>query len=259
MDPALSVLENVKGLLTSNDDGKTGRDTESFLRRSDHDVDSPVVKAVCQPSKQEPKQINIQLLGCPSFYNLPCSSEGKGAAGGDEPNLLARNRADAIKNNDRLRADLLYAFCDHLRVREDASRGVDVGESEDLVLLLAEGFLDLLASWGAADGGGEGGDGASVGGEAVGEGVAKVATTHKAAQKGEREGEERVSFGRRKGKGGGGTNELRTRQLSPSSTRFAPTASHPRVPLPAMRKGWASFVMSTSRVIRMQSPKTYIP
>lgn len=60
-------------------------------------------------------------------------------------------------------------------------------------------------------------------------------------------------------KSGKDTDEFRTRQLSPSSTKLAPTASHPSVPLPAMRKGWPSLVMSTSRVILMQSPNTWDP
>lgn len=51
---------------------------------------------------------------------------------------------------------------------------------------------------------------------------------------------------------------LRTRAFSPRSTRLAETRSQPRVPLPAMMKGWAAGLVDwkSLRVREMVSPKT---
>lgn len=49
-----------------------------------------------------------------------------------EPDLLGRDGADAVENDDGLRRQLLDKLPDHFGVREDSGRGVDVSEGEDL-------------------------------------------------------------------------------------------------------------------------------
>jgi hypothetical protein len=104
--------------------------------------------------------------------------------------LLTRDGADGVENNERVGRDAADDFGNGLRVGEDTGgcfvsssvlcggnggrggrTGVDVGDSDELVLVLLQRLLDRFEGRTSTDGRAELGDGSAIGLEAVGEAI----------------------------------------------------------------------------------------
>jgi len=105
-------LERLDGATGSHDNAQTSWASNGLLRGSNDTVDSPLV----------------------------------------ELDLLAANTADTIDNDQRFGADLVDKLAKSLDLTENTSRCVDVGDGQELVLLLLEGLLDLVQLRAVANG-----------------------------------------------------------------------------------------------------------
>lgn len=92
-----------------------------------------------------------------------------------EADFLAADAAHAVHGDQGIGADAADELGDALDVVEDTGRGVSVGEGDQLVGLLLEGFLDLRVGGAITDGRLQLGDVCAVGLQAGGVGVAEVA------------------------------------------------------------------------------------
>lgn len=131
----LAVLDGLDGTAAEEGNGQTGGDANGLLAGGDDTVQLPVVKS----------------------------------------NLLAGDGAHAVNNDEGLRRDTVHELRQVAQLAQDAGRGVDVRDGQQLVVLGLEGGLDLGELGAAADGGLELGDVGAVDAEGVSEAVAKVA------------------------------------------------------------------------------------
>lgn len=128
-------LEALDGTAGCHDDTQTSRATNGLLTGGDNAVDAPVV----------------------------------------ELDLFATDTAHTVDNDEGVRADSVDKLADVLDLAENACGGVDVGNGNSLVLLLAQSLFDLIQLWALAYGCFELCGLDSVCLEAVGKAVGKVA------------------------------------------------------------------------------------
>lgn len=130
----LAGLESVNGAAREHGDGETSWNSDALLGGGDNSVKLPVI----------------------------------------EENLLRANGADTINYQKSLWRDALDQLAESLELREDTGGCVDVGDGNDLVLLLLERLLNLWELWAGANWCLELGDVCAVDAEAVCEGVAEI-------------------------------------------------------------------------------------
>lgn len=130
----LAGLESLNGAAREHGDGETSWNSDTLLGGGDNSIKLPVI----------------------------------------EENLLRADGADTINNEECLWRDALDQLTESLELREDTSGCVDVGDGNDLVLLLLERLLNLWQLWAGANWCLELGDICAVDAEAVCKGVTKV-------------------------------------------------------------------------------------
>lgn len=69
-----------------------------------------------------------------------------------ELDLLATDTAHTVHDDQSIRADPVHKFAKRLDLAEHAGARVNVGDGQDLVLLLLQCLLDLVQLWAVADG-----------------------------------------------------------------------------------------------------------
>lgn len=124
-------MGNLNGTLTEERDGETSRGTNGLLGGGNETIKAPFV-------------------------------EGK---------LLDGDTADTVGNNEGLGRNLLDSLDKSLEVENNTGRSINVGGSDDLVLLLGEGLGNLIERRNRADLTSNLGDLGTVLGKAVGEAV----------------------------------------------------------------------------------------
>jgi hypothetical protein len=129
-----TVVESIHSTSGHHHDAQTSGDSNSLLGGGQNDIDAPV----------------------------------------GELDLLTSDRADTVDNDEGGGGNLLNGGGDGLDVGKDSGGGVDVGDGDDLVVLLLESGLDLGDAGTGTDGGLKLGRDSSVGGDTVGEGVGEV-------------------------------------------------------------------------------------
>ncbi|KAH0389061.1 PLP-dependent transferase, partial [Aureobasidium melanogenum] len=132
----LAALERLDGTARSHDDAQTSWASNGLLRGSNDTINSPVVKL----------------------------------------NLLTADTADTIDNDHCVGADLVDELAEGLDLTENAGRGVDMGDGDELVFLLLQGLLDLVQLGSLSNGSLELGSLDAVCLETIGEAVGKVAS-----------------------------------------------------------------------------------
>lgn len=124
-------MSNLDGTAAEEGDGETSRGTDSLLASSDETIKFPVVKG----------------------------------------ELLYGDTAHTVGNDERLGRDLLDDVRETLEVKDNTGRGINVGGSNQLVLLLGQSLLNLFERRTATNGTIELGDVGAILGQAVGETV----------------------------------------------------------------------------------------
>lgn len=132
----LARLEAVDGALRHHQDAETGRAADGLLAGGQDDIQVPSV----------------------------------------EGNLLGTDTAHAVDDDQRLGADTADELRNGLDVAQHTRRGVNVGDGDDLVLLLLEGLLDLRERGPLTDRGLELSGTHAIGLQAGGERVTEVAS-----------------------------------------------------------------------------------
>ena len=134
--PGLPRLEHFNGAAGNHKDAQTSRASDGLLRGSENDVEFPLVKL----------------------------------------DLLAADTADTVHNDQSLWADPVHKLAESLELAQHTGRGIHVGDSQKLVLLLLERLLDFVELWSLTNGGLELGGLHAVRLQAVGERVGKVSS-----------------------------------------------------------------------------------
>lgn len=132
----LAGLEGIDGAAREHRDGKPGWTADALLGRGDDGVDFPVV----------------------------------------EEDLLGTDTANAIHDKEGLWRNSLDQLRQRLQLAENTGGGIDVGDSQQLVLLLLQCFLDLWELWTVSNGGLELSHIRAVDAEAFCERIAEVAS-----------------------------------------------------------------------------------
>lgn len=130
----LAALESLDGTARGHDNTQTGRTANGFLTGGNDTVNTPLVKL----------------------------------------DLFAANTAHTVNNNQRVGADLVHKLAESLDLAEHSGRRVDVGDGDELVLLLLESLLDLIQLGTVANGSLDLGGPDAVCLETVGKAVGKV-------------------------------------------------------------------------------------